>query len=455
MPRRTIHHSAGQSHHARDRRKQRALARPVRPDNGGQAARNKLSAHRFQRDAPPVAHGHVVQEDAAISLHVSDGADPSPATAGRHRRQGWYNFAEYVILMASLPSQPSRRTRMGGKTMRIAGLAAFVGIAALSLLVPSAPAAAADCKALVKPSPFGPDDQTGATNRVTPAVTKAAAAEIQTGAVTSMSNVLVDGIPLFGTRFSKTILTSFAIIPGAEFGNNKLTYMEDTYLSQSHVGTHIDGMGHIGIEDCYYNQTPMGKYVTQNYLKRLGLENMKSFATRGVIIDMVKVFQAAGKLKSNPACRTPCLDGGTVITVADLQAGLKMYNVTLREADAVFLHTGWEDLFLQWPAQNAAYNKSEPGIGEAAAEWLASQKVILVGADTWAVEVIPGEEESIAFPVHKTLLTDNGIHIVENVRTDLIAAEAAKTGRATFFLNMTVPKAVGLTGTFVNIEAIQ
>jgi kynurenine formamidase len=132
-----------------------------------------------------------------------------------------------------------------------------------------------------------------------------------------------------------------------------------------------------------------------------------------------------------------------------------MYNVTLREADAVFLHTGWEDLFLQWPAQNAAYNKSEPGIGETAAEWLAAQKVILVGADTWAVEVIPGEEESIAFPVHKTLITDNGIHIVENVRTDLIAAEAAKAGRATFFLNMTVPKAVGLTGTFVNIEAIQ
>jgi kynurenine formamidase len=339
--------------------------------------------------------------------------------------------------------------------MRIAGLAAFMGMAALSLLMPSTPAAAADCKALVKPSPFGPDDQTGATNRVTPAVTKAAAAEIQTGTVTSMSNVLVDGVPLFGTRFSKTILTSFATMPGAEFGNNKLTYMEDTYLSQSHVGTHIDGMGHIGVEDCYYNQTPMGKYVTQNYLKKFGLENLKSFATRGVILDMVKVFQAAGKLKSNPACRTPCLDGGTLITVPDLQAALKLYNVTLREADAVFIHTGWQDLFLQWPAQNATYNKNEPGIGQAAADWLASQKVILVGADTWAVEVIPGEEEGIAFPVHKTLLTDNGIHIIENVRTDLMAAEAAKTGRGTFFLNMTVPKAVGLTGTFVNIEAIQ
>jgi kynurenine formamidase len=340
--------------------------------------------------------------------------------------------------------------------MRAAGLAALVSMLVLSLLVQSPPASAqADCKALVAPSPFGPDDQTGATNRVTPAVTKAAAAEIQSGVVTPMANVLVDGIPLFGTRFSKTVLSSFAVIPGAEFGNNKLSYMEDTYLSQSHVGTHIDGVGHIGVQDCYYNQTPMGKYVTQNNLKRLGLENIKTFATRGVIIDAVKVFQAAGKLKTNPACKNPCLDAGTLITEADLQAGLKMYNVTLREADAVFIHTGWEDLFLQWPAQNAAYNKGEPGITASAALWLASQKVVAVGSDNWGVEVIPGENADIAFPVHKTLITDNGIHIIENVRTDLIATAAASSGRATFFLNMTVPKAVGLTGTFVNIEAIQ
>ena len=315
--------------------------------------------------------------------------------------------------------------------------------------------AQADCKTLVKPSPFGPDDQVGATNRITPAVTKAAAAEIQSGAVISMAYNLVDGVPLFGTRFTKTILTTAALTPGAEYGKNKLTYMEDTYLSQSHVGTHIDGMGHIGVLDCYYNQTPMGKFVTQNGIKKLGLENLKSFATRGVILDMVKVFQEAGKLKTNAACRTPCLDGGTVITEADLQAGLKMYNVTLREGDAVFIHTGWGDLFNQFPAQNANYNKAEPGISKSAANWLASQKVVLVGTDTWAVEVIPSEDTMEAFPVHAILLTDNGIRIIENVRTDLIAAEANSSKRATFFLSMTVPKAAGTTGTFVNIEAIR
>jgi kynurenine formamidase len=315
--------------------------------------------------------------------------------------------------------------------------------------------AQSDCSKLVKPSPFGKDDQTGATNRVTPAVTKAAAAEIQTGKITTLTNLLVDGVPLFGTRFTKTVLTASSLAPGASYGENGLTYMEDTWLSQSHVGTHLDGMGHIGVGDCYYNQTPMGKFINQNNMTKLGLEHLKSFATRGVILDMVKVFEAAGKLKSNPACRKPCLDKGTVITPEDIQAGLKMYNVTLREADAVFIHTGWEDLFLQFPAQNALYNSGAPGIGVKAAQWLADQKVILVATDTWVVEVIPSENPKQAFPVHELLLTNNGIHIIENARTDLMAEEAAATKRATFFLNMSVPKAVGLTGNFIAAEAIQ
>src|SRR5215813_14411565 len=199
------------------------------------------------------------------------------------------------------------------KRMLISSLA---GLAVLGLT--SLAGAQSDCSKIVPASPWGPNDQTGATNRVTAAVTKAAAAEIQTGKVTTMSYPLTDGVPLFGTRFTKTILTATSLAPGAALGENQLTYLEDTWLSQSHVGTHLDGLGHIGRKDCYYNQTPMGKYINQNTMTRLGLEHLKSFATRGVLVDMVKVYQQAGKLKTNPACKKPCIDKGTVITKADL-----------------------------------------------------------------------------------------------------------------------------------------
>jgi kynurenine formamidase len=331
-----------------------------------------------------------------------------------------------------------------------------VVIAITVVLVSSSLALAqSDCSKIVPVSPWGPNDQTGATNRVTPAVTKAAAAEIQEGKVIPMSYVLTDGVPLFGSRFTKSILTATSLAPGAAFGENQLTYMEDTWLSQSHVGTHLDGMGHIGRQDCYYNQTPMGKFINQNFMTKLGLEHLKSFATRGVLLDMVKVYQAAGKLRSNPACKKPCLDKGTVISRADLEAGLRMYNVTLREGDILAIHTGWGNLFEQFPAQNALYNSGEPGIGKEAAHWLVQQKIVAVGSDSWAVEVIPGENPREAFIVHNILLTDAGIHIIENVRTDLMADEASRTGRATFFFNMTVPRAVGLTGNFVGIDGIR
>src|SRR5262249_12120972 len=216
-------------------------------------------------------------DEALADTHFA--ALPAPATAAfvwRHcSRSGRRPLAPRLIVPSAFKetnsgvaqprrmrharrSQPTQNQRGEKGAMKINGFAAFVGVSALALLLQSAPASAqADCKALVPPSPFGPDDQTGATNRVTSAVTKAAAAESQTGNGVSMSNVLVDGVPLYGTRFSKTVLTSFAITPGAEFGKNKLSYMEDTWLSQSHVGTHIDGVGHIGIQDCYYNQTPI------------------------------------------------------------------------------------------------------------------------------------------------------------------------------------------------------
>src|SRR5256712_12548434 len=257
--------------------------------------------------------------------------------------------------------------------------AAFLVFASASVAL-----AQSDCTKIVPPSPWGPNDETGATNRVTAAVTKAAAAEIQEGKVIPMSYVLKDGVPLFGSRFTKTILTATTLAPGGALGENQLTYMEDTWLSQSHVGTHLDGMGHIGRKDCYFNQIAMGKYINQNTMTKLGLEHLKSFATRGVLIDMVKVYQAAGKFKGNAACKKPCLDKGTVITRADLEAGLKLYNVTLRGGDIVIIHTGWGNLFEQYPKENALFHSGEPGIGKDVANWIASQKIAAVGADTRA-----------------------------------------------------------------------
>src|SRR4029077_13346549 len=102
---------------------------------------------------------------------------------------------------SSSTRQRKRRSTMTIRTLSVAGLAFLV------LGWASVAAAQSDCKTIVPASIWGPNDQTGATNRVTPAVVKAAAAEIRDGKVTALSYPLVDGVPLFGSRFTKTVLT--------------------------------------------------------------------------------------------------------------------------------------------------------------------------------------------------------------------------------------------------------
>jgi hypothetical protein len=78
-------------------------------------------------------------------------------------------------------------------------------------------------------------------------------------------------------------------------------------------------------------------------------------------------------------------------------------------------HTGWGKL---WAKDNARYVKTCPGIGVAAAEWLAKQDPMLVGADNWPVEVGPNPDPQVSLPVHQILLVVNGIHLLENLKLD-------------------------------------
>jgi kynurenine formamidase len=109
------------------------------------------------------------------------------------------------------------------------------------------------------------------------------------------------------------------------------------------------------------------------------------------------------------------------ITPADLQAALKRQSIALEPGDAVLIHTGWGTLWGK--GNNAQYGKSSPGIGVAAAEWLAKQNPMLVGADNSSVEVSPNPDANVNLPIHQIMLVVNGIHLLENLRLQELAAK--------------------------------
>ena len=136
---------------------------------------------------------------------------------------------------------------------------------------------------------------------------------------------------------------------------------------------------------------------------------MGPLVTRGVLVDV-----AAYKGR-------PMLDGGYEVTLADLEGALKRQNVSIRSGDAVFIHTGWGAL---WLKDNARFIQNAPGIGVGAAQYLVEKEIVLAGSDTWAVEVAPNPDSTLAFPVHQLFIPKNGIYIFENLATEDLARDS-------------------------------
>jgi kynurenine formamidase len=142
----------------------------------------------------------------------------------------------------------------------------------------------------------------------------------------------------------------------------------------------------------------MDELATRNGFTKLGIENVGTLMTRGVLIDV-----AASK-------GVDMLTETYEITVQDLQDALKRENVILQPGDAVIINTGWGRL---WGKDNVRYMKTNPGIGIAAAEWLVRQDPMLVGSDNWGVEVVHNPDPKLSEPVHQIMLAVHGVHLVK------------------------------------------
>ena len=290
------------------------------------------------------------------------------------------------------------------------------------------PAAAARC-----PSKWGAADTRGSANHMTPEAVLRAARLIRTGQVVELGHVLSPSMPLFGTRRFELQTKRTVMNPES---NRRGSNEEIVYTELGHVGTQFDGFAHQSIGDSLYNCTDLNAVATRTGFTKFGIEGVGTLMARGVLIDV-----AAMK-------GVPTLPDRYEITVADLQQALSRQKLTLTPGDAVLIHTGWGTL---WGKDNARYLASCPGIGLAAAEWLARQDPILVGADNWPVEVGPNPDAQLSLPVHQLMLAVHGIHLLENLKLDQLASSEA----GEFALILQPLKIHGGTGSTVAPAAIR
>jgi kynurenine formamidase len=261
------------------------------------------------------------------------------------------------------------------------------------------------------PSEWGPKDQRGAANRVTPGRVVKAAGLIKEGRSFQLGRLYEHGMPVYGNRhFSLTIPGSPT---GGPFGKNKMVYHDEMFSGEiGQIGTQLDGLGHVGVrmggDDFFYNGFRRSEFGKAYGLEKLGIENVGVFFCRGVLIDVAR-FRGVARMQV-----------GDVITPKDLEGALQKQGVDVGEGDVVLLRTGHGQL---WMKDNKTFGEGEPGIGMAAGRWLAARKIVLVGSDTWATEVVPSENKERPFEVHQLLLVRHGIYNLENLNLEELARE--------------------------------
>ncbi|MEO0722043.1 MAG: cyclase family protein [Pseudomonadota bacterium] len=283
-------------------------------------------------------------------------------------------------------------------------------------------------------SKYGETDRLGAANNLSPEKTAAAAALVTEGKTYALGMVTGRDTPAYGPREYDVTVLQLSDGSGTPLGENKATGNDDLVRTFVGIGSQIDGLGHMGIDHRYYNGVHVSEFVATDGLKQFSTHDIPPMATRGILLDMTKAF-------GNP------VPDGTAFNRAEIDAASDASGVTIEKGDVVIFHTGK----MAATAGETALSPTAPGLGVEGAQYLADLGVVAVGADTWALEAIPFENEARPFDVHLILLAKNGVYILENMVTDDLAAD----GATEFFFTLGTPRMEGTVQAIINPVAIR
>lgn len=287
----------------------------------------------------------------------------------------------------------------------------------------------------IPPSKWGPADEIGAANLLNPAKTLEAVKLVTTGKTYRLGIPVDRGTPAFPPRnFGLTIVAPNQP-PGVSFGSNKMNYLDDIVTGWFGVGSQLDGLAHLGVDNTYYNQNKLADFFDTTGVKKLGIDKVPAIVTRGVVLNVAK---ARGK---------EMLEAGEVVTVEDIQAAERAAGVSPGRGDVVILHTGWMSVLDTDPKK---WGTGEPGIDGTGATYLASKEVVAVGADTWGVEAVPFKGDKV-WEGHQIFLARNGIYILEAMDT----RELIRDGVTEFMFVLGAPRYKGGIQAIINPIAIR
>jgi kynurenine formamidase len=213
-----------------------------------------------------------------------------------------------------------------------------------------------------------------------------------------------------------------------------VTASNDMFSMGTHIGTHIDGLGHIAKDGFVYGgQAAADAGDKLSGYHTIGIDKAAPIVGRGVLIDMAG-FHGVDSM-----------EGGQSISAQDLQAACARQGITVEAGDSVLIRTGWLKYWSD-PKTYVGLHVGSPGPDHSAGIWMGERKIRCSGTDTLVYEKQP----AMTLPVHVEFLVKRGIHIIECLNLDELAARRIYT-----FVFVALPlKIAGGTGSPIRPIAI-
>lgn len=208
-------------------------------------------------------------------------------------------------------------------------------------------------------------------------------------------------------------------------------------VTGGHVGTHVDALAHVSHDGCLHGGIDAAEAQVGGVHTQHGAERIPPMITRGVLLDVAATRGV------------DVLDPGQGVTADDLAAAAERAGAEPGRGDVALVRTGWARHFADAPTYLGQAD-GVPGVTEDGARWLAEREVVAAGADTTAFEQIPPGAGHRVLPVHRILLVEHGIHIVEHLALE----EASAAGLGEFLFVMAPLRIVGGTGSPVRPVAV-
>jgi len=295
---------------------------------------------------------------------------------------------------------------------------------------------------------FGPDDQIGMLNTVTPEVTAAAARLVSTGEVFPLDLPLdYFDPPLFGRVATKVDVKVAADGQG-------LDEVYNNFNPQS--SSQWDAFAHVAYDrDTFFNGATLDDIVTKGR-NTIGHWAQHGLATRGVLLDLERVAAAEGRSYDPGSAHT--------FSVDDVERARLASEVEFREGDVIVLRTG----FTQWysglpPAERERISTRVDlracGLEhtEEMARYLWNTHAAAFASDAPSLEVWPMERDDDHFPfgmLHRFLLGQFGQAIGELWALDALGRRLVELNRSEFFLTSAPFHYIGGVGSTANALAI-